>query len=226
MIWAFNRTNDPIKDVSVNFINYEGADGQYRYQLGETFIDKSKLTPGDTLYFNTDEDPEMDHTAMYVGERNGYDIVNADSPSEGIRSEIVDTYAVGSQFIAFKHIGSGIVATSMIFSPDIDIIITDPEGNVFDSTKTSTYKEDYMPGDMYYSYTKDKTIVYSPILKKGSYKISLSPKDKNKTKDDIYDFKFKGSNKEIDIKKSKSLDKDNKKEYTITIGEDIFVYEK
>ncbi len=227
VIWAFNRTNNPTEDVSTNFVNYEGADTQYKYQSGEIFTDKSKLTPGDTLYFNTDSNPDMDHTAMYVGLRDAYDIVNASSPSWGIKSENVDNYAKTSDgFVAFKHIGSGIVATSMTFSPNVDVSITDPDGNVFYSTKTSSYKEDDMPGNMYYSYTKDKLTVYSPLIKKGDYKISVFPKDRNEAKDDVYGFVFKGKDKEIKVNKTRSLDKDGKKEYTVTVGDDISVSEK
>ncbi len=231
--WAYNKANNPLLGFLSNFIKYQKANNQYKDSQSGS-VNENELRPGDTMYFDWNSDGYIDHTAMFIGPRGGYDVMEAKDIANGISTQIKDVYKNFKideikRFVAFRRPHEGVVAMTMSFSSDMVILITDPDGYTLNTLISTTPNDGYsndISGQIFYTTENDRIIVYSPILKKGSYKISIYPKDNNKIKDDIYDFKFKGKDKEIDIKRSKSLDKDNKKEYTLIVDNDIIVQEK
>ncbi len=74
ILWAYNRSFDPLKSRFNNFVKVEGADEQYNHNTTSTI--ESDLIPGDTMFFDWDSDGFMDHTAMYVGNNGDFDEVN------------------------------------------------------------------------------------------------------------------------------------------------------
>jgi len=182
-MWTYDRSFDPNKSHLNNFVKYEGADGQYRYNT--TQVAESELQPGDVMFFDWNSDNHIDHVAMYVGENDGYDVVNARSRELGIRSMSKNILKELPGFVSFKQVISAlppaILATT--HSP-VDLIVTDPDGFTITPTTTISSDVEYLheiPGVLYYSEMEQGPDgdpidqVYSPILKTGDYIIKIIP---------------------------------------------------
>lgn len=183
IMWAYDRSFDPNKSRFNNFVKVEGADEQYRYNTTSTI--ESQLQPGDVMFFDWNSDGFIDHVAMYVGENEGYNVVNARSRELGIRGMSKNILKELPGFVSFKQVISAlppaILATT--HSP-VDLIVTDPDGFTITPTTTISSDVEYLheiPGVLYYSEMERGTDgnpidqVYSYTTKTGDYTIQILP---------------------------------------------------
>jgi len=183
VMWAYDKSFDPLKSPINNFVKYEGANGQYLHNT--TQVAESELQPGDVMFFDWNSDNHIDHVAMYVGENEGYDVVNARSRELGIRGMSKNILKELPGFVSFKQVISAlppaILATT--HSP-VDLIVTDPDGFTITPTTIISSDVEYLheiPGVLYYSEMgkgedgNPIDQVYSPILKIGDYTIKIVP---------------------------------------------------
>jgi Cell wall-associated hydrolases (invasion-associated proteins) len=177
VMWAYNRNFDSIEPREQNFIKYEGADGQYRYNTTPTT--ESQLEPGDLMFFDWDSNGSIDHVAMYVGESGGFNVVQARSKIFGIVSSNESDLKQQTGFIGFKKAISAPNPPMQIRTGSpVDLIVTDPNGFTITSTTTVPSDEEALreiPGELYYSIYNiepdgtPQTEVYSPKLETGNY---------------------------------------------------------
>jgi len=184
VMWSYNRNFDPTKPFLQNFVKYEGADGQYRYNTAQ--ISEPQIEPGDVMFFdnvdqngNRGQDGHMDHVAMYVGESGGFDVVQAASQDIGIIKSSKNVLSQLPTFVAFnKVISAPTPPVQILTGSPVDLIVTDPNGFTITSTTTiSSGEEDLheIPGELYYSiYNVEpdgtpQAEVYSPKLEQGNY---------------------------------------------------------
>ncbi len=174
--WSYNKAYGAIEYLSKdNPVQYENADGQYRYNFEES-ITEENLKPGDLLFFDHNNDGYKDHVAMYVGsDGSSYDVVNAFSPSVGIIWSKKEDLMALEGFVGFRRLTAPRVDIEFHGGPHIDLIITDPEG----LTITKDIYE--IPGAFYYYVYDidgdgefDDTIIV-PEKKIGNYLIKVVP---------------------------------------------------
>ncbi|MEK7463405.1 MAG: NlpC/P60 family protein [Patescibacteria group bacterium] len=183
IMWAYNRSFDPTKSRFNNFVKAEGADEQYRYNTTSTA--ESELRPGDVMFFDWDSNGFMDHVAMYVGESDGFDIVQARSRQLGIVSASKDNLKQQIGFIGFKQVVSALLPAVLAVSHSpVDLVLTDPDGFTITPTTVVPSDEEFLreiPGVLYYS-EMEKGMdgnpidqIYSYIAKTGDYTIKVLP---------------------------------------------------
>jgi parallel beta-helix repeat protein len=181
--WAFNRTVDPLTPATDNFVKYVNADGLHRDYQSDA-IAESELLPGDAMFFDWNGDEYIDHSAMYVGEDDGFDVVNAKSKEDGIVMEIKNSYKLIPGFIAFRRIHEGIKETEIKASSPVNLRVTDPDGFTITPDSVIPSDEEYIrevPGVLYYSEIEQAgdgnpvDRIYSPFLKPGDYLITVLP---------------------------------------------------
>jgi cell wall-associated NlpC family hydrolase len=193
VLWSYNKAAGATQLTSNGPIKYEGADGQYR-NCTES-INEADLRPGDLLFFDKDNNGEMDHVAMYVGNVNGYDVVHASQPGVGI------AWAKKSDLKNIKGYGRVVPCQANIrfaAKSPVHLIVTDPDGNTIDSSlvfETDEERLTEIPGELYYSVDNDfDDMVTSPILKPGTYFVKVVPKvDAAPT--DTYSLEVEGASK-------------------------------
>ncbi|MBU4204899.1 C40 family peptidase, partial [Patescibacteria group bacterium] len=195
IMWAYDRSFDPLKSRFKNFVKAEGADEQFRKNTELTT--ESELKPGDVMFFDWGrwhedtqtwdgiKDGYIDHVAMYVGENGGYDVVNAASPGSGIVARSKDTLKNIVGFVAFKQVVSAVPLAMLTTSHSpVDLIVTDPDGFTITPTTTIPSDEEYLreiPGVLYYSEMEKGADgnpidqVYSYTTKTGDYTIKVLP---------------------------------------------------
>ncbi len=183
IMWAYNRSFDPLKSRFDNFVKAEGADEQDSYNTEITT--EVQLQPGDVMFFDFDDNDFIDHVVMYVGESGGFDVVNAADPARGIIPDLKNSLKQISGFTAFKRVVLGSQPTILASAhSSVDLVVTDPDG--FTITPTTTVNSDLeylreIPGVLYYS-EMEKGIdgnpidqVYSYTSKTGDYTIQVLP---------------------------------------------------
>lgn len=194
--WSYDRTVDPATYFTSNFIKYENADGQYKYNTQS--VTESELQPGDLLFFdNLPKDGHMDHVAMYVGGDSNSNVVQASSPSTGIKPASKDSLRSAGSFVAFARPKNSIIAMSITKHSPVHLSVTDPDGHMVSDTSGIATDEEYLreSGDLYYAtmgtdangYSED--VAYSPVLKQGAYRITVSPMAST-TPDQTYSLDF------------------------------------
>ncbi|NBD73637.1 hypothetical protein GVX82_01185, partial [Patescibacteria group bacterium] len=190
--WAFNKSNDPLTEHG-NYVANITADGMFR-NIQSDPIAESELEPGDTLFFdwgtyieatkswNGIKDGRIDHVAMYVGESEGFDIVNPTSENQGITRELANVLSRLDGFEGFRRIHQHGFQGSIQGASPIDLIVTDPDGITLSHTDVIPSDEEFIrevPGEMYYSEIErghdgnpiDR--VYLASVKDGSYQIEV-----------------------------------------------------
>jgi len=183
IMWAYNRSFDPLKPRFNNFVKNEGADAQYNYNT--TVTTESELKLGDVMFFDWDINGYTDHVAMYVGEGGGYDVISAADTDRGIISASKDILKQLHGFRGFKRVISAIPPSVLIsaHSP-VDLMVTDPDGFVITPSTVIPSDAEYLreiPRALYYSEMEQgadgKPIdqVYSYTLKTGDYIIQVLP---------------------------------------------------
>ncbi len=208
VMWSYNYANDPDAYLTKNFVKYEGADGQFQSTNGQSFeVDRDELEPGDTLYFNYRGDSRIDHTAMFVGDQGGWDVVNAESRDTGIVSRSIETYARDSDpaFRGFRRIANAKLAMKVEAGSPVDLAVTDPDGNTLAAGMVEITEEEYLreiPGELYYTEGmkghdgNPVDIVYGPELKEGQYVIEVFPIE-GAEPTDTYSLTFTGGDETI-----------------------------
>jgi len=183
VMWAYDRSFDPNKSRFNNFVKAESADEQYDKNTEP--ITESELKPGDVMFFDWDSDNHINHVAMYVGESDGYDVVNARSRELGIRGMSKNILKELPEFVAFKQIVSVPPPAVLVSSHSpVDLIVTDPDRFTITPTTTIPSDTEYLreiPGVLYYSEMErgedgnpiDR--VYSYVAKTGDYNIKVVP---------------------------------------------------
>ena len=183
IMWAYNRSFDPLKPRFNNFVKNEGADAQYNYNT--TVTTESELKPGDVMFFDWDINGYMDHVAMYVGESGGYDVISAADTDRGIISTSKDILKQLHGFRGFKQVISALPPSVLIsaHSP-VNLMVTDPDGLAITPSTIIPSDAEYLreiPRALYYSEVEQgadgKPIdqVYSYTLKTGDYIIQVLP---------------------------------------------------
>ena len=186
VMWTYNRSFDKNKPAFNNFVRAPNADEQYRYNT--TPIGESQLQPGDVMFFDfdsTDGSNHIDHTAMYVGESGGYDVVNAADSNEGIVARSKDLLKNLSGFRDFRQVAPAHPLAMVITSHSpVDLIVTDPDRFSIGPDTIIPSETEYLreiPGVLYYSEMERGTDgnpvdqVYSYTEKIGDYNIKVIP---------------------------------------------------
>ena len=161
--WAYNFANDAGKSFVNNFIAYEGSAGQAT-DAQSVAVEGSDLRPGDTLYFDFSGDGRIDHTAMYVGDQGGYDVVSAGSDDLGIEPHNLATYSKIPDFKYFRRPSNPKIAMAVQVSSPVDLVVTDPDGNTIEPTTAFITEREYIrevPGELYYSESVTKAKKWS-----------------------------------------------------------------
>jgi parallel beta-helix repeat protein len=181
--WTFNRAFDASTPAVNNFVKYVNANGLYSDYQSDA-VAETDLLPGDAMFFDWDGDGYIDHTAMYVGESGGYDVVNAKNTQSGIIKEIKNSYRQEPGFLSFRRIHEGNVAMQITAGSPVDLTVTDPQGFTIAPDSIIPSDEEYIreiPGALYYLEMEQSSDgnpidrVYSPVLKTGDYLISVIP---------------------------------------------------
>ncbi|MEK9150590.1 MAG: NlpC/P60 family protein [Patescibacteria group bacterium] len=181
--WAFNRAFDAFTPAVNNFVKYVNANGLYGDYQSDAIIE-AELLPGDAMFFDWDGDEYIDHSAMYVGESGGYDVVNAKSRDFGIVTEVKDNYKLTLGFKSFRRIHEGNVEMEITTGSPIDLVVIDPDGLTITPNSIISSDDEYIreiPGVLYYLEIEQGSDgnpidrVYSPVLKTGDYTIHVVP---------------------------------------------------
>ena len=186
--WAYDRSYDPTKVPSENYLDIANANTQYLTQTDP--LGAVDPVPGDVMFFDNDSDTDIDHVAMYVGEAGGYDVVSAADRSQGILALSKDALEnPDTGFVAIKKIkGPNSLLAQAPFSTTLsspgDLSVTDPDGlTISAATRVLSgleYRQE-IPGELYYSIvgqdSNGRSIdrVYSPKIKTGDYIIQVVP---------------------------------------------------
>ena len=211
--WSFNRAyygeaTITWEEYGNNLpLLYEGADGQYRHN--SYGITREELRPGDLLFFDIDDDPRMDHVAMYVG--GPFELTYADDEIFTYNTVEATTWGDYIITVAFYDTLTGKITTlqpstgqtrtltvdgygrvkgpkksdiQFIGKSPINLIITNPEGI------TITQEIGQVPGMYYRVYDIDEDgklddIVDIPEREVGDYQITVVP-EPNALPDDTY----------------------------------------
>lgn len=225
--WAFNRSFDKTKYFDSNFVQYENADGQFRDHQSDP-VTEAELAPGDALFFDWDGDGYMDHTAMYVGESGGYDVVNAGDELSGITSEENDLYKLDKDFAGYRRLHQGDVKTAIQTGSPVDLKVTDPDGFTISPDTIIASEEEYIrevPGELYYTegaqgHDGNPTdIVYSPHFKTGTYQIEVLP-TAEATATSTYSLTFSTPNKEVVIVDNELVSSVPQNGFTVEVTDD------
>jgi len=184
--WAFNRSFNPSKSLLHNAIRYDGADGQYKHN-SET-VAEANLLPGDLLFLDKNSNSIKDHVAMYVGDNVTFDIVEAFSPQQGIRSTTKAEFEARAGFVASQDLRrvalSPAIGGSLQAGSPIDLAVTNPDGFTITATTSIQTDEEFLreaQGELYYSESelgsdgKPEDVVYWPIQKTGDYVFKAIP---------------------------------------------------
>ena len=176
--WAFNKANDPT-EAHDNYVANVTADGMFGDVQSSEVV--GELEPGDALFFG--DDSRISHVAMYVGESEGYDVVNASSEDLGVIQGESVNYEKDSDFVERRRIHQHGFSSASTFSP-VDLIVTDPDGLTLSYEDVIPSDLEYIrevPGVMYYSEIErghdGQSIdrVYFTELKDGVYTFEVAP---------------------------------------------------
>jgi cell wall-associated NlpC family hydrolase len=177
--WAFNRSFDPSKSLTHNAVRWDGANGQYLHNSDPLV---GNLKPGNLLFLDKDNNGKKDHVAVYVGDNITFDIVEAFSPQQGIRSTTKAEFEARIGFVASQDLRRVVLSPTLggfaqAGSP-IDLQVTDPDGFTITATTSVQTDEELLrevPGQLYYSESqlgsdgRPESIVYWPVQKTGDY---------------------------------------------------------
>jgi cell wall-associated NlpC family hydrolase len=192
IFWTYNRAYfEGMKLNSGKFGNrplfYEGATQQYR---GNTkHITKQDLRPGDLLFYNPsgDKNKEMTHVMMYVGpftyEGKQYNVIHAEGVSTkkitpAIYSpeteEVITPGAVTLKVTAYGRVSDYKLDILFVAHSPVDLIVTDPEGEVITKDMMESLSMAYMNYDIDGDGKVDD-VVAIPERKIGDYLIQVVP---------------------------------------------------
>ena len=205
--WAYNRSFDSTKSLLYNAIRWGGADGQYKNNTKN--ITETDLKIGDLLFLDKDNNNRMDHVAMYVGESDSYDIVEAFSPERGIVSSGIIEFKERPGFVESKHFRRVVISPSIggfvkAGSP-IDLIVTNSDGFTITSLTAIQTDEEYLreiPGELYYLENelgpdgRPEDVIYWPTQKAGDYIIKVVP-EAGVSPTETYNLEFQTGNQTI-----------------------------
>ncbi len=144
---------------------------------------------------------------MYVGERGGYDVVNAASIDQGIIASRKSLLMAVDDFVDFRRIHDAQVAMSIKSGSPVDLMVSDPDGVTITPDTIIDSEKEYIreiPGIMYYlemekaNDDNPSDRVYSPILKHGNYEIRVLPTD-NAQPTDTYSLEFTTGDKTVKL---------------------------
>lgn len=225
--WAYNRSFNPSKSLLQNAIRWDSADGQYKHNTGA--ITENDLQSGDLLFLDKGNDNHIDHVAMYVGENDGYDVVEAFTPRRGIISSIKTEFEtrVGSKYFSRVELSPSIGGQIKASSP-VDLIVTDPNGFTITPTTTIQTDEEYLnevPGELYYTesvlgtdgYPEDT--VYWPVQKIGDYIIKVIP-DSNANPNATYSLDFSAGEHTVNLAHNVPLNQIPSQGYGVSVAGD------
>jgi cell wall-associated NlpC family hydrolase len=227
--WAYNRSFDPTKSLTRNVIRYDGADGQYRYN--SKAITENDLRSGDLLFLDKNNDGYIDHVAMYVGESDGYDIVEAFSPAVGIIPSNKSEFKTRKGFDENKSFRRVVLSPSIggqvKASSPIDLIVTEPDGFTITPTTTIRTDEEYLrevPGELYYyeselgSDDRPEDMVYWPVQKIGDYIIKVIP-EAGISPTETYNLEFQTGDKRIILAENIPINQIPSEGYGVSVKE-------
>ena len=224
--WAFDRAFDPFVPAADNFVKYVNADGLYRdYQSNS--VAEAELLPGDAMFFDWNSDGYIDHTAMYVGESGGYDVVNAADKVRGIITEVKNIYKLTFGFEDFRRIHQADVEMEISTGSPVDLAVTDPDGFTITANSIIPSDEEYIrevPGALYYLEMEQGLDgnpidrVYSPVLKTGNYIIEVIP-SAGSLPTDTYDLEFVGNGQTTILADNVPISEIPSEGYGVAVGE-------
>jgi len=195
VLWSYNKVNGATTMLG-GPIKYEGADGQYRYCTLP--VNEANLAPGDLLFFDNDNNGEMDHVAMYVGNVEGNDVVHASRPRVGIVWAKKDTLKTSPGFKGYGRVVECRVGITIRTKSPINLIVTDPDGYTISIDMLRETSEEGLveiPGILYYSVDENlDDVVFAPTLKPGTYTIKVVPKP-GAALSDTYSLEVEGGSK-------------------------------
>jgi len=191
--WSYNRAyydNKHEKDRDNFPLNWEGANGQYKYNVDK--ISKEDLNPGDLLFF--DEYPVgdnvMNHVVMYVGpfsyQGKEYNTIHASGFAGKIRfgyynsqNETLTTIVDDEkQILTVDGYGRVIDAKppefKVVAKSPVDLIITDPDGEIITKEIGQSPTMEYQVYDIDRDGRLD-AIVIGGERKIGDYLIQVVP---------------------------------------------------
>jgi len=237
--WSYNHSYAPSKFFNQNYIGEPNANKQYWHNMQATTTSDVGLQPGDLLYFDPrtyhvdtktwtlGSDGIMDHVAMYIGGDTSKNVIHARSKTFGIQYASINALLGDSAngFVAFGRPKNATIAMSITKHSPIHFSVIDPDGNtISDSTGIAT-DEEYIQesGDLTYAtmgmdangYPED--VIYSPILKQGIYKISVSPMASS-TSNQTYSLDFTAGSTTIVLAQNMPLSQIPSEGYGITVS--------
>ena len=226
IMWAYDRSFDPLKSRFNNFVKAEGADEQYRKNTEPTT--ELQLQPGDVMFFDWDSNGFIDHVTMYVGESGGYDVVNARSRELGIRGMSKDILKEMPGFVAFKSVVSTLPPAVLVsaHSP-VNLVVTDPDGFTITPATTVPSDVEYLreiPGVLYYSEMERGADghpidhVYSYVAKTGDYTVEVLP-EVGAPSTATYTLNFSTSNQSMTLAQNVPISQIPSQGYGITTSE-------
>jgi len=179
VMWSYNTARGATTQfLDKNPIRYPNADGQF--QNNTIGVGESGLQPGDLLFFDFEQDGQMDHVAMYVG---GDDVVEARG---GLNCDIPVILSKKSDlktkpgFAGFSRVTTPQVGIRFLTGSPVSLDVTDPDGfQITNNTVTFTEREILreVPRTLYYSQdTNLNDTVLAPSLKLGDYVVKVVPK--------------------------------------------------
>lgn len=236
--WAFNRAFNPFLSADYNFVQYVNANGLHSEPQSD-FIAEANILSGDAMFFDWGKfnpvtqkwegpkDGYIDHTAMYVGESGGYDVVNASSEAVGIVPETKDIYKLITGFDSFRRIHQANVEMEVVAASPVDLIVTDPAGFAITPNSLIPSDEEFIrevPGVLYYLEMekghdgRPVDRVYSPTLKTGNYIIKVMP-EIGTLPTETYKLEFRGREQTIILANNVSISQIPIKGYGVAVGE-------
>lgn len=224
--WAFNKSFDPLLSADYNFVQYINANGLYGDSQSDEVVEPEPL-PGDAMFFDWNDDNYIDHTAMYVGESGGYDVVNAQSPDRGIVEEVKNTYKKLVGFKGFRRIHQADVGMEIVGASPIDIVVTDPDGFTITPNSVIPSDEEFIRevhGVFYYLEMEkghdgnpvDR--VYSPTFKTGNYTVGVIPAT-GSLPTDTYSLEFRGGGQTTILANNVPISQIPSEGYGVTVGD-------
>lgn len=227
IMWAYDRSFDSNKPASDNFVSALTANEQYIHNT--TPVVESDLQPGDVMFFDWNSDDRIDHTAMYVGESGGYDVVSAVNPTLGIAPRSKDLLKNADGFLTFKRVSTADPLAMVITSHSpVDLIVTDPDGFTITPTTIVPSDEEYIrevSDILYYSEMEqgpdgnpiDRVYSYTP--KTGNYKIQVIP-DSDAPVDATYSLDFTAKNQTVTLAQNVPIGQIPFGGYDVKVNED------
>ena len=171
VLWAYSKAYGTERYLG-NPVRFEGADGQYQNNF-QVEVTEDELLPGDVLFFDFDDDPQMDHVAMYVGPNgDGNDVIHAWSEIEWAKKDELKEW---DGFVCFRRLTEPAVEMEFGSNCPIDLIVEDPDGAII------TKDTHEIPGIFYYSVwdiNRDGELddmIIVPERKPGDYLIAVIP---------------------------------------------------